>query len=190
MARSYQLLEKGSMSKWFWSESVEVAVRLRTGETTSSHWLARNADDWKKKVPGPPAPPGAAFVRLKVPSVVVQPSAPASKSKVCDATNWESPSVPAGSGTTKERTAGASSLLVTSTRKRMAASGARSTARNVKAGAVEVAQAARLTPGAKPVTAMPGWLRDCAATTRTFVSGSAPVLVTGRVTATLSQLSM
>ena len=35
------------MSKLFCSESVEVAVRLTTGDCTSSHWLSRNDEDWK-----------------------------------------------------------------------------------------------------------------------------------------------
>ena len=47
-ARSYQLpAENGSMSKLFCSESVDVAVRLSTGDYTSSHLLSRNEEDWK-----------------------------------------------------------------------------------------------------------------------------------------------
>ena len=45
----------GSVSYRLYSESVEVAVSLITGDRTMSHWLSSNADECRwKLVPFPP----------------------------------------------------------------------------------------------------------------------------------------
>ena len=79
------------MSYWFHSAMVELAVSEMIGPRIWSHWLSRLAEESSYHVV-PWAPPPLEE-RLKVPSIVCQPSVPDSKVKVLEAKNWKSLSV-------------------------------------------------------------------------------------------------
>src|SRR5262245_26300791 len=102
--------------------------------------------------------------------------------------NWLSPSVPAN-WNTAERTAGDSSSLVTSTRKRTTSSATRSTARKLNCCAALPQDGTEGTGADVPVIGMAGWVSGCTAAMRTLVCVSEPMFDTLKDTVASSQLS-